>query len=464
MSPHLSNLFKKWLATLAISFVIIILAMLSFKFNLIFDWTNNSKNSLSQASVSMLELVKTPVLIQSYTIKTDLQDQIKKLIKPYQYHNSNIQLEFIDPALDPETIRKLGIQVEGELVIKFMNKTEHLTEISEQQISNTLLKLSKQSLRNVYFIVGHGERSSQSKANFDLSSLANILKQQGYTIKERDILSLETLVRQEDIIVLAGPQSQVFDGEVDILINLLEQGTNFLWLADPLTNHSKKQANSLNSSSQDFNSLDAIAEYLGFEFSHGIIVDPATQQLKLKRPDFAIISEYMARHPIGAKLTQTTLFPQALAIELLTETNDFKLEPFLMTSADSWLETSPLEGTISYSNDWDSPGPLILGVTLQRELEANEDDEIQQQRIVIVGDGDFISNRYLANGGNTSLGLNIFNWLSAEEQLLAIAPKFYDNQEISLSKTQLIFLGIFFFICLPLLLLFVGFFIHNRRK
>jgi hypothetical protein len=474
MNSPLFYQLKKWLTTLVISLVIIILGILSFKFNLIFDWTKNSKNSLSQASISMLELVKTPVLIQSYTVKTTLQSQIRKLIKPYQYYNSNIQLEFIDPALDPQAIRELGIQVEGELVVQFMNKTEHLTEISEQQISNTLLKLSKQSLRKVYFIVGHGERSAQKKANFDLSSLTDILKKQGYTIKESDILNLEMMVKPEDIVVLAGPRSQVFDGEVEILINLLEQGSHFLWLSDPLClprgEHSAKQVNSQDlvlqgSVSSDFNSLDTLSEYLGFEFSDGIIVDPATQQLKLKRPDFAIISEYMPRHPIGSKLTQTTLFPQALAIDPLGKTNDFKLEAFLMTSIDSWLETTPLEGTISYSNDLDSPGPLILGVTLQRELESTENtDNLHQQRIVIVGDGDFISNRYLANGGNTSLGLNIFNWLSAEEQLLAIPPKFYIDQKINLSKNKLILLGVFFFICLPLLLFFIGFFIHQKRK
>jgi len=207
----------------------------------VYDWTSNKKNSLSPATIAMLETIKVPVLISSYTAKDSIKNQINNLIKPYQYHNKNIQLEFIDPALQPELIRKLGIQVDGELVIRLSGKTEHLTEISEEKLSNTILKLSRQSLKIVYFIIGHGERNIRHKANFDLSSLSSILLKQGFTLKQATILQLPEIIQFNDMIVLAGSQSQLLDGEIDILIELLEQGINFLWLADPPISERKDQ-------------------------------------------------------------------------------------------------------------------------------------------------------------------------------------------------------------------------------
>jgi len=451
------TIWKKWLWNLLFTIMVISLAVLSFHYHIVSDWTQSKKNSLSPATMEMLDTIDTPVLIHSYTAKSSIKSQIQQLIKPYQYYNPNIKLEFINPALDPELIRKLGIQVDGELVIHLSGKTEHLTEISEEKLSNTILKLSRQSLKIVHFIIGHGERSFQRKANFDLSSLSSILLRQGFTIKESTILELPEIIQSNDMIVLAGPQSDLFSGEINILIELLEQGVNFLWLADPLTKKDK---------SDNYYGLNPLAEYLEVEFSDGVIVDPQTQTLKLNRPDFAVISEYISKHPITAVLQQSTLFPQAISIDNIEGSDSFKFEPFLLTSGQAWLETSKITGVVNYDPNEDSPGPLLLAASLERELSKEEasEDIVYHQRIVVIGDGDFISNRYLANGGNMALGVNIFNWLSEEDQLISISPRFYPDQRIKLSNTQLIILAIGFFIILPVLFLAIGLVIRFKRK
>ena len=437
--------------------MVILFGSINFHYNVVTDWTESKKNSLSPASIDMLHTIEVPVLISSYTAKDSIKSQIQKLIKPYQYVNQHIQLEFIDPSLQPELIRDLGIQVDGELVIRLADKVEHLTEISEEKLSNTILKLSRQSLKIVYFVSGHGERSFQRKANFDLSALSAILLRQGFTLKESNILDLPANISAKDMIVLAGPQSQLFSGEVDVLIELLELGVNFLWLADPQAKSYQGENNY---------GLNPLAEYFEIEFAEGVIVDPQTQSLKLNRPDFAIISDYITSHPISSMLQQTTLFPQAMSIDPLAANDNFKFEAFLLSSGQSWLETSAIKGVVNYDQKEDTAGPLILAITLERELtkEINNEDIIHHQRIVVIGDGDFISNRYLANGGNMALGLNIFNWLSEEDQLISISPKFYPDQQIQLSTTQLLIMAIGFFIVMPILFLVIGLIIRHKRK
>ena len=63
-----------------------------------------------------------------------------------------------------------------------------------------------------------------------------------------------------------------------------------------------------------------------------------------------------------------------------------------------------------------------------------------------------------------ALGLNIFNWLSEEDQLISISPKFYPDQQIQLSTTQLLIMAIGFFIVMPILFLVIGLIIRHKRK
>lgn len=79
-------------------------------------------------------------------------------------------------------------------------------------------------------------------------------------------------------------------------------------------------------------------------------------------------------------------------------------------------------------------------------------EDLRQQRIVIVGSGGFLSNTYSGNGGNIDLGLNIANWLTNQEKLIAITPRAAKDNTVTLSRTQLTAISALLIIVLPLLL------------
>ena len=108
----------------------------------------------------------------------------------------------------------------------------------------------------------------------------------------------------------------------------------------------------------------------------------------------------------------------------------------------------------------DQAGPLTLGVALQPADEPSS----SSQRIVVVGDGDFLSNAYLGNGGNLELGLNIINWLSHDDEFIALPAKMAPDLTFSLSKTGALLLGIGSLIVAPALFLGTGVFIWWRRR
>lgn len=109
---------------------------------------------------------------------------------------------------------------------------------------------------------------------------------------------------------------------------------------------------------------------------------------------------------------------------------------------------------------------MTIGISLERELDIEQGDELvtKQQRIVVMGDGDFLSNTYLANSGNNELGTRIINWLSSDDEFIAIPPKIANDTQLNISPTVLGIIGIGFLFVLPAVLVVIGITIGLRRK
>jgi len=169
-------------------------------------------------------------------------------------------------------------------------------------------------------------------------------------------------------------------------------------------------------------------------------------------PTFATIQNYPSKTIIASKFI--SVFPQANALQLPTG-----WQPILQTQANSWTETSDIKDQIQYNEILgEVAGPLTLGGI--KEHEINE----KNQRIAILGDGDFLSNRYIGNGGNIEIAIKIIQWLTPSEGKINRdnAPK--ANRQLTFTNQTLSILAISSLIVLPLIFLLTGFFIWLRRR
>ena len=125
-----------------------------------------------------------------------------------------------------------------------------------------------------------------------------------------------------------------------------------------------------------------------------------------------------------------------------------------------------LEGEIEYNEDSDRIGPLDLAVSLEREIDkiSNDASSSIQQRVIIIGDGDFLSNAYVNNSGNLDLGVRLINWLSNDDDFINIPVKTVNDAHIELSTAAAVIIGFGFILVLPLIFLSTGLTIWWRRK
>ena len=169
-------------------------------------------------------------------------------------------------------------------------------------------------------------------------------------------------------------------------------------------------------------------------------------------------------HIITKTIRYNTLFPLARGISPLTNdttVNNWQAEALFSSGEKSWSETGGLQEEMVFdSSEGDVAGPVAIAVALHREKENNAGS----QRIVVIGDSDFLSDAYIGAGANLNLGLNIFNWLIGDDDFISVEVKPAADTKLDLDETQLVFIGFGFLLVIPLLLLIAGFRIWYVRK
>ncbi len=428
-----------------------LLAWLSHKHYVEYDWTATGRHTLSQASRDLLAKMPDKIEITSYARENSvLRDAIKKFVGKYQRHKPDIVLHFVNPDAVPDEVRNLGISVDGEIIIHYQDRSEHVKSDKEQVFTNALQRLARNQESWIATVEGHGERSALGDANHDMGEWGKQLFNQGYRVQPINLGETQAIPDNTSILVIAGPRIDYLPGEVELIINYINAGGNLLWLQEPGPLHK----------------LDALEKELSLEFYPGAIIDVAGQLIGIEDPTIALVTKTLySTHPITQGFDYATIFPMTAAIKLL-ESDKWNAKPILRTGDHTWNETAKLEGAVEFNDGSDTLGPLIIGVSLERELESKQGEDLitKQQRIVVMGDGDFLTNTYLGNSGNNELGTRIINWLSSDDEFIAIPPKVASDTQLNISSTILGVMGIGFLFILPAILMVIGITIGLRRK
>lgn len=422
-----------------------LLAWLSTRYTYESDWTQNGRHTLSGTSVDMLNKLDGKLEITAYAREEEiLREAIKRFVGRYQRIKPDIVLRFVNPDAVPNEVRSLAISVNGELVLRYKERSEHVRSASEQEFTNALQRLLRGADRWLAFIEGHGERSPLGKANHDLGLWGQQLKQRGFRLQPINLGEMQTIPDNTHVLILAGPSVPLLQGETEIILSYLNRGGNLLWLHDP----------------GEMQGLEPLAEFLGVEFPPGTIIDYAGRLIGINDPTVALVTNRLyGNHAALKQLDLTTLFPMSTAIA--TKTNDRWRSHMLLSTGDhTWQETGELKGEVGLDTNLDLPGPLTIGLSLERE----SGHEATPQRVIVIGDGDFLSNTYVGNSGNMELGLRLMNWLSRDDDFITIPSTVAVDAQFEMDSTVAGALGVFFVFILPASLFVAGIGVWWRRR
>lgn len=445
--------------------LVLVLGYLASQYRFAKDITQADRNILTQGSVNVLKQMKGPVNITVYATKDDASsgDNFRKamidFVARYQRAKKDITLTFINPSEEPKLAQDAGVKSDGEVVVEFQKRSEHINPpIAEQEMTNLLVRLSRTNEKAVMYLDGHGERSLIGIKNHDIGEFGKQLEAKGFKFANPDLTVAQQVPSNGAMLVIASPTVDVSTIEAKKILSYIEAGGNVLWLLD----------------NNNLRGLDVVAEYLGLSVSPGIALDLASAQYGADaRVSFA---SFYGDHVITRNFMLRTLFPEAHEVTAVgTDENGWKVSNLVEVAPNGWLAAKALakDEKPVFNETLDKRGPVNIGVALERIYGK------KGQRIVVMGNANFLSNTFITNGGNFDFGVNMVNWLVGDDDLITIQPMPLKDTNLTIPEmgkglgglwTLIMFnpiyntsFGLFNFI-IPVTFLFLGIFFWRRRR
>lgn len=446
--------FQKIVFLILFSTIIGLLAWLSNHYSTQIDLTSNHRNSLSRTSVDLLNTFDGKIIFNAYIRNQTTRQAVKEIIQRYQQIKPDIELHFYNPDIAFKQAEADNVVLKNNIafVIHYKNRQQNIYSLSENTITNALYRLSLQGKQSIVFITGHNERNPFDKSSRGYSKLSKILEKRGFNIDTVNLL-VHPLSGHTRLLVIASPEKQLGKGVVAQILTYLKRGHNLLWLMDvgPLQG------------------LKPLSTMMDIKFLPGVIIDNNTnlrRTLNIQHPAIIPVIDY-PEHPITHQLNYT-LFPIARGIRTTGMQNRWEQTPILRSLPKSWVETSNLTGKITFDPDkGDIAGPVTFGLALERKIKSAQKatrNSKTSQRLVVIGDTDFLANSYIGAGDNIALATKIFNWLNNDDKLLKIAPIRHTDLKLDLNDTWISVIGFGFYLVLPLTLLVAGFTLWYKRN
>jgi len=419
-----------------------LLAHLAREFRIEHDLTRSHRNTLSPATLGALKRLEGAVNITAYALARDsrgdyVHRRIEEFLRPYQRAKPDITVTFVDPREQPKAAAEAGVRAPVELVVEHRRRSEHLTEFNEQAFTNTLMRLARISERLVLWLDGHGERKLNGPANHDLGEFGRQLEHKGLRINGVNLALAQEVPANAALLVIASPQVDLFPAETQKIRRYLARGGNLLWLIDP----------------GPVRGLAPVAELLGLVLTPGTVVDPEAARYGAS-PALAVAAVY-GRHAVTEGFNLVTVYPQARQVETI-DREEWRIRPLVEVAPRGCVKPGKIEGRCDRNRD--IAGPITIAAAFERAVGD------KQQRVVVVGNGSFLSNTFIGNGGNRDLGVNMVNWLVGDDSLITLQPRGVTDSSIDVDHASLYLIAFGFLLALPLAFLITGVVIWWRRR
>ncbi|MFZ1027313.1 MAG: Gldg family protein [Limnoraphis robusta] len=432
------------------------------------DLTENQQFTLAPQTQTLLTNLEQPVKVLVFD--RGQNPQAKELLDRYsRLAPEKFSYEFIDPQMQPGVAQEYGVSEFGEVYIESGKQRQSLPKeglevLNEVKLTNGIEQLSSSRTPKVYFLEGHGERPL-TEGQGGLQNAINALAEKNFIIEPLSLTQQATIPEDADVIVVAGPQRQLFKGEVEALETYLDQGGSVLLMIDPKTDPG----------------LNQFLEKWGIKIDDRLAIDATgSGRLVGLGPTVPIVREY-GEHPITQAFNNgISFYPLARPVETRT-IEGITESPLIWTEAESWAETNLASRELEFNPDSDRKGPLSLGVALTKPAseptpaapkptptldatptptpeavtpekpteatptptpeavtpeasETPEETAPSEARLVVLGNSQFATNGWFEQQLNGDVFINTVTWLSKPDQgTLSVRPRPVTNRRIAMT-------------------------------
>jgi len=246
MLPDIANYFQKrsakyttnaLVSALIILLILVIINALAVNNNWRKDVTAAAQYSLAPQTIKVLKNLKRPVRAYAF-FRSNNQRRISDLLEEYDYYSDKFHYEIIDPDKSPEKAKEYKITAYGTTVVESGGNRETIHSTREQDLTNAIIKVSRDKKKVVYFVKGHGEkdidtRIQGNKGGDGMGTAKEALEKLNFDVKSLMLVSEDKVPDDCSVLVVPGPKTPFLQNEVERVRNYVQHGGKLLLMVDP---------------------------------------------------------------------------------------------------------------------------------------------------------------------------------------------------------------------------------------
>lgn len=415
-----------------IGIAVFVNAIVAQRFNTRADLTTDQLYTLSEQTRKILKSLNIEISVTTFlsdNIPAAARQRAKETLELYQRETEFLTVFHANPQIDIQLVEKYNILRDGTIIFESQERREKVTTLEEQKFTSAILKLVRNETKRVYFLVGHEERSVDDFNNIGYSEVKTELEHQNYAAVSVSLLTQPTVPADCKVLVIAGPKNALTHHEIELVSKYLAQNGKLLLLLDP----------SVTSSEDVNNGLVQLMKKWGIAIGNDLVIDRVNFVFQLGPtapvPGFEphditrFAMQASIPFPVTRSVTPREDRKAALSVKSLAKT----ISPTGVSWGETQRETDETFSIDSYTPGVDMPGPVSIAVAAEQKNESRQPSTNAQDkntepdaassptRIVVFGDSDFATNAFFRQA-NRDLFLATINWLTLEEDLIAIRP------------------------------------------
>ena len=293
-----------------------------------------------------------------------------------------------------------------------------------------------------------GEGDPERSDELGYSGLATALVTEGYALQSRVAGALREVPEGTDAVLAIAPRRRLLPGALDALRRYLDAGGHLVALLEP----------------DSRSGLEELLAEFGIRCPEALVVDPASGPVEERGVEgLGIIAYNYERHPVtqGLDRNRMTYFPGACPLLLRRPRVEDDVRRLVLSSPRAWVteDLSWLARNRGHPEPARAPRDYQTLVAAGRYPRAGG-----EARIVVFGDADFASNRYLRALYNLDLVLNAVHWATEHEPEITRRPKIRETVQLPLPVANSVRALYGVGLLLPELLLIAGGIVWLRRR
>lgn len=402
-----------------------------------YDSTEQKVFTIAPQTEKVISGLDKEIIVRGFYVGGVVDAEIEPLIKRIFRDASKLSWRVVDPIKQPQIAEKYGISERGTLHFSFSDgeskrEVKIVRNISEQEIVNAILKLTRGGEKKVYWIAGHAESNLDEKEQAGFLFLKEAIFGENINVEKLNLSSMRKIPEDASAILLMAPRTSLVNYEKEAIFQYLDSGGSALLLAEPKTT----------------SDVAEIANKYGVKVGNDIVLDEVVKLME--GPTLVVqpmITDY-GNHAITSDFSEGIILSTVTSVR--AESNDsFKATEYAFTSNKSWaekdLEAIFGEPPTAEFGEEDDKGPVPVAVASEGK-----------GRIVVIGDADFVANINIRHLFNRDFFLNSLNWVLGDEQKVSIRAATLRGSTKGIDEEQLKRMFLVTAILIPELLLIWG--------